>query len=194
MGAGRWLAPGEENGCGAVVAKTQGLRSFASLRMNIPAGIMEGALGAAAPTKTAVGATRLAPVAGSAGFFAPAPDIGGLKVATTNEKSKERPASEGRALQRQEKRRPSPRQLTASKATQSKGLEDFDGEGAGAGADRDHSDEGVGAGAKNGEVGGILVNNEEHGGYFAGVGGRKTHRGRGSSDRDGLADATIEDI
>jgi hypothetical protein len=83
---------------------------------------------------------------------------------------------------------------SGSRAAALQRLEDFDGEEMGAEADGDHGDEGVGARAENGEVGGVLVDNEEHGGYFADFGRRETHRGRGGSDRDGLSGATIEDI
>ena len=43
-------------------------------------------------------------------------------------------------------------------------LEDFDGEVLGAGANGDHSDEGIGTGTEDGEVGGVLVSDEKHGG------------------------------
>ena len=43
-------------------------------------------------------------------------------------------------------------------------LEDFDGEVLGAGANGDHGDEGIGTGTEDGEVGGVLVSDEKHGG------------------------------
>ena len=43
-------------------------------------------------------------------------------------------------------------------------LEDFDGEVLGAGANGDHSDQGIGTGTEDGEVGGVLVSDEKHGG------------------------------
>jgi len=58
----------------------------------------------------------------------------------------------------------------------------------------DHGDERVGACAEDREVGGVFISDEQHGGHFAAVGGRETHRGGSGSDRDGFADAAIEDV
>jgi len=57
-----------------------------------------------------------------------------------------------------------------------------------------HGDQRVGACAEDREIGGVFISDEQHGGHFAAVGGREAHGGRSGSDRDGFADAAIEDV
>ena len=62
------------------------------------------------------------------------------------------------------------------------------------GADGDEGEERIGAEADDGEVVGGFVDDEEHVGFGAGIGGSETHGGGRGANRNGLRDAAVEDV